>query len=90
MGRAKLVIGSVSAVDYEIRVVDESQNDVCYPYNAGNHRLDSGLCQSLPSGHFYAMTKSELFQSAKETAEEIAEEYGLDESCIDVRYGEDW
>jgi len=82
----KAVLWYASRWGYEIRVVDMDTGEELDHYQAGNHKLDSG--QQAARGSRWAMSLRDIVKDARETAQDMADEWGvphenilLDEEC---------
>lgn len=58
---------------YTVEVVDTNTGRIIHEYAAGNNPLESSPESALPAGE--GLDRETLEQYAKQTAEEIAEEY---------------
>lgn len=64
---------------YDVRVYDDESN-IVHEYNAGNSRFDSAAY--VPRGDAARLPVSTLRKYAKQTAQEIAAEYGVNLAMI--------
>ena len=84
--KATTVGYSVNDYGYEVNVYDANGQPIDH-YSAGNHALDSQ--GQVERGDPARLTKTTLRRFAKQTALEMAADYGVDSFCVQEEKGGD-